>query len=314
MYPLPFFNPSSTDGCSGQALAKTAGANWRHIRAARFLQRKWRAKKRGEDISVSMADIAQMRIEQHRQEVQRMYASGNWASQKKQQDSNRAGAAKRRQLAEAQAKREKAEAERLEREARERQEAAEAEAEYALTAAAQNIAEGAPKAMHDPNFILVDKLQTPEMAEAAAEHPRGALGGDPEHPLTMALQLLEGMNVVVELARRKMQFMGGDGGGGLDSDRSSHSSGSSNSSRRSTPRPRPAGPSPRQAAAAVAAAAAAAAPAAAAVAGGDAAEAKKGSPRPRPPGLPPSRSNSAKAEAKDGGEGDGGGGGGDEKK
>ena len=171
MYPLPFFNPSSTDGCSGQALAKTAGANWRHIRAARFLQRKWRAKKRGEDISVSMADIAQMRIEQHRQEVQRMYASGNWASQKKQQDSNRAGAAKRRQLAEAQAKREKAEAERLEREARERQEAAEAEAEYALTAAAQNIAEGAPKAMHDPNFILVDKLQTPEMAEAAAEHP-----------------------------------------------------------------------------------------------------------------------------------------------
>ena len=285
-------NPRLDGSISGQALVKTAGADWRHTRAARFLQRRWRARKRGEDISISMADVALAKMEAHRKEVQRMYSAEGWAEQKARQDAARKGYEQRRVLEEAKAKREKEEAARRAAEAAERRAVAEADVEAALREAASNQREGAPKAMHDPAFLLTER------AESTGED------------LSLALEILAGMNVRVELARlndaarKSSRSTRGGGGGGAEpsSARSGYSSASS-SSPYSTPRPKPPGPSPRaqllaqqkqtqqgEVGEGVKARSS-----------GDGSESKSSSPRPRPSGRPPppqSTRNHGKDEAK----------------
>jgi hypothetical protein len=221
-------NPRLDGPISGQALAKTAGSNWRHTRAARFLQRRWRARKRGEDISIGMADVALAKMEAHRKDVQRMYSAEGWAEQKARQDAARKGYEQRKVLEEAKARREEEEGARRAAEAAERRASAEADVEAALGEAASNQREGAPAAMHDPAFLLAER------AESTGED------------LSLALEILAGMNVRAELARLQDAARKSSRSAGAEpsSARSGYSSASS-SSPYSTPRPKPPGPSPR---------------------------------------------------------------------
>ena len=150
-------NPRLDGSISGQALAKTAGSNWRHTRAARFLQRRWRARKRGEDISIGMADVGKRK---RTGRTQRMYSAEGWAEQKARQDAARKGYEQRKVLEAAKAKREKEEEERRAAEAAERRASAEADVEAALREAASNQREGAPAAMHDPAYLLAVRAES----------------------------------------------------------------------------------------------------------------------------------------------------------
>jgi len=68
---------------SGKAMAKTAGADWRHVRAVRFIQRTWRMYKKGYTVKYSMADIVEIKLRQFKDEFMSTYGEQGWEKEKR---------------------------------------------------------------------------------------------------------------------------------------------------------------------------------------------------------------------------------------
>lgn len=67
---------------SGQAMAKTAGADWRHVRAARFIQRRYREYKSGKSLKYSMADVVEAKVRAYKKQFYGTYGKQGWAKEK----------------------------------------------------------------------------------------------------------------------------------------------------------------------------------------------------------------------------------------